>query len=214
VVTEINTPMSAPDLAAVSDRMPAIPARNATTKENASGRALVLVDAWLGLRWGEATELRGGYLDLDAGVAHVGRGVVRTAGGGKIVKSPKSDAGTGTWRFRRTSFRRSGSTWPAMPSMALAGSRSPVPTASTWRAFSRRFYPLGRSPVGQTLRHTGAVLAASTGATLAELMARMGHSTVGASLKYQHAASDRDAVIAGLLSELTTGTVTLIRQRA
>jgi integrase len=93
VVTEINTPMSAPDLAAVSDRMPAIPARNATTKENASGRALVLVDAWLGLRWGEATELRGGYLDLDAGVAHVGRGVVRTAGGGKDREVPEVRCG-------------------------------------------------------------------------------------------------------------------------
>jgi len=43
VVTEISTPMSAPDLAAVSDKMPAIPARNATMKENASGREMKLV---------------------------------------------------------------------------------------------------------------------------------------------------------------------------
>jgi len=52
------------------------------------------------------------------------------------------------------------------------------------------------------LRHTGAVLAASTGATLAELMARLGHSTPQAAMKYQHAAADRDRVIAEALSKL------------
>ena len=37
------------------------------------------------------------------------------------------------------------------------------------------------------LRHSGAVLAAATGATLAELMARLGHSTPQAAMRYQHA---------------------------
>jgi integrase len=60
------------------------------------------------------------------------------------------------------------------------------------------------------LRHTGAVLAAATGATLAELMARLGHSTVSAAMRYQHAAADRDKVIAAALSELAAGTVTPI----
>ncbi len=52
------------------------------------------------------------------------------------------------------------------------------------------------------LRHTGAVLAAQTGATLAELMGRLGHSTPGAAMRYQHAAADCDAEIAKRLSEL------------
>lgn len=52
------------------------------------------------------------------------------------------------------------------------------------------------------LRHTGAVLAAQTGATLAELMNRLGHSTPGAALRYQHASSTRDAEIAKALSKL------------
>lgn len=52
------------------------------------------------------------------------------------------------------------------------------------------------------LRHTGAVLAAATGATLAELMGRLGHSTPGAALRYQHVAEGRDAVIAQRLSDL------------
>jgi integrase len=57
------------------------------------------------------------------------------------------------------------------------------------------------------LRHTGAVLAAATGATLAELMARLGHSTAGAALRYQHAAEDRDKAIAEALSKLAGGTM-------
>jgi hypothetical protein len=46
------------------------------------------------------------------------------------------------------------------------------------------------------------VLAAQSGATLAELMGRLGHSTPQAALRYQHAAEGRDRVIAGRLSEL------------
>lgn len=71
----------------------------------------------------------------------------------------------------------------------------------------RVFYP-ARTAAGRPdlsvhdLRHTGAVLAASTGATLAELMARLGHSTPGAALRYQHAADGRDAAIADALSPL------------
>jgi integrase len=64
------------------------------------------------------------------------------------------------------------------------------------------------------LRHTGATLAAVSGATLAELMARLGHSTPGAAMRYQHAAADRDKVIAQALSKLAAGTVVPIEQAA
>ncbi len=50
------------------------------------------------------------------------------------------------------------------------------------------------------------MLAAATGATLAELMARLGHSTVSAAMRYQHAAADRDKAIAEALSGLATVT--------
>ncbi len=54
------------------------------------------------------------------------------------------------------------------------------------------------------LRHTGAVLAVQTGVTFAELMGRLGHSTPGAAMRYQHAAADRDAEIARRLSALVS----------
>ena len=56
------------------------------------------------------------------------------------------------------------------------------------------------------LRHTGATLAAQTGATIAELMGRLGHTTPGAAMRYQHAAADRDTEIARRLSELAMST--------
>ncbi len=52
------------------------------------------------------------------------------------------------------------------------------------------------------LRHTSLTLAAATGATLAELMHRAGHSTPHAALRYQHASEDRDRVISEALAPL------------
>jgi integrase len=52
------------------------------------------------------------------------------------------------------------------------------------------------------LRHTGGTLSAATGASLKELMARLGHSSVRAAMIYQHATSDRDRAIAQALGGL------------
>ena len=49
------------------------------------------------------------------------------------------------------------------------------------------------------LRHTGGTLSAATGASLKELMARLGHSSVRAAMMYQHATRDRDKAIAKAL---------------
>ncbi len=46
------------------------------------------------------------------------------------------------------------------------------------------------------LRHGGLTLAAQSGASLAEVMRRAGHSTSRAAMVYQHATDDRDAEVA------------------
>ena len=46
------------------------------------------------------------------------------------------------------------------------------------------------------LPHTGDTMAAATGASLRELMERMGHASPRAALIYQHATTERDEVIA------------------
>ncbi|WP_245719082.1 tyrosine-type recombinase/integrase [Micromonospora rhizosphaerae] len=50
------------------------------------------------------------------------------------------------------------------------------------------------------LRHTGNTLAAGTGASLADLMARMGYGSTRAAMIYQHATTQRDKSIADALS--------------
>jgi hypothetical protein len=72
-------------------------------------------------------------------------------------------------------------------------------------AYSSR-YPPADGPLGSGEHQgwTGRV------ATLAELMACLGHSTPGAALRYQHAAKDRDRVIADALSKLVIGDITPI----
>jgi integrase len=52
------------------------------------------------------------------------------------------------------------------------------------------------------LRHLAATLAAISGATTKQLMARLGHSSPHAALIYQHATANRDSAIARALSEL------------
>lgn len=52
------------------------------------------------------------------------------------------------------------------------------------------------------LRHVGGTLAAATGASLKELMARLGHSSTRAAMIYQHATRDRDEAIARALGGL------------
>jgi hypothetical protein len=49
------------------------------------------------------------------------------------------------------------------------------------------------------------VLAAQSGATTAELMHRLGHTTPQMALRYQHVAEGRDAEIAARLSKLAVG---------
>ncbi|MGH3550372.1 MAG: tyrosine-type recombinase/integrase [Pseudonocardiaceae bacterium] len=183
-------------------------------------RLMILFASWCGLRFGELAELRRSDVNLSDKVINVRRGVVRTDTG-KLVKAPKSEAGTRTVSVpphltdvvkahlrEHTAMGRDGLLFPARHGAQLAPS-----------TLYKVFYP-AREKAGRPdlrfhdLRHTGATLAASTGASLAELMARLGHSTPGAAMRYQHAAADRDRVIADALSKLVVGDVTPIRREA
>ena len=52
------------------------------------------------------------------------------------------------------------------------------------------------------LRHTAGTLATQNGATLKEVMNRLGHSTTAAAIRYQRAADDRDHEVADRLDEV------------
>lgn len=173
-------------------------------------RVMTLLAAWCGLRFGELTELRRKDVDVKNGTLHVRRAVVR-AGGQIIVGTPKSAAGVRDVAIpphllpalrdhlaSNIAGGREGLLFPGSD-----GDHLPQSTLA-WH-WNRAREAAGRPDLRwHDLRHTGAVLAASTGATLAELMARLGHSTPGAALRYQHAAQGRDAQIAAALSALVT----------
>ncbi len=171
-------------------------------------RALVLMGAWCGLRFGELIELRRKDLDLKQGVLRIRRGVVRIDG--KVtVGTPKSEAGI-----------RDVAIPPHLLPVLRAHLRDHVGVGGEALLFPsvrdrevqvhsntiRRHWLKARVAADRPdlrvhdLRHTGAVLAAQSGATLAELMARIGHSTPQAALRYQHAAQGRDAEIAERMS--------------
>ncbi len=79
----------------------------------------------------------------------------------------------------------------------------PLRRASWYTAWGRTMKKLeieGMKP--HDLRHTGNTLAAMTGASTKELMARFGQSTSRAALIYQHATQDRDQEIADALNGL------------
>lgn len=174
-------------------------------------RAMTLLAAWCGLRFGELTELRRKDLDLTNAVIHVRRGVA-WVNGRSVVGTPKSVAGIRdvaipphlipllrTHVFDHAVWGRDGLLFPSV-------SGGPIAPSTLYRSFYPARERAGRSDLRwHDLRHTGAVLAASTGATLAELMGRLGHSTPGAALRYQHAAQGRDAQIASALSALAVG---------
>jgi integrase len=52
------------------------------------------------------------------------------------------------------------------------------------------------------LRHTGNTLAAATGASLRDLMARMGHDSSDAAIIYQHTSDVADLAISAAVNEV------------
>ncbi len=172
--------------------------------------ALVLLCAWCALRVGEVLELRRRDLDLNRGVVKVTR-AVSWVRGQPIVGTPKSAAGTRevsvpphivpALEHHLEKHVRPGADALLFPS-TRDHQRHLQPTVlhTAWR---KARAAAGREDLRiHDLRHTGATMAAMTGATLAELQARLGHSTVAAALRYQHAAQGRDAEIAAKLSDL------------
>ncbi len=170
-------------------------------------RALLLVLAFGGLRFGEATALRRSDV-LPGGRVRIQRSV-RRVGGRWVVGEPKTDAGqrTVTLPAAITAVLEDHleKHVPSSPDALLFSTSSGGYLArSNWNStFRRAADAIGLPAVRpHELRHTGATLAAATGATTKELMRRLGHSSSAAALLYQHAADDRDADIARALDAM------------
>ena len=186
---------------------------------------MTLLASWCALRFGELAELRRGDVDTKHDELRIRRGVIRSRDKGAVTKAPKSEAGVRdvaipphlmplvrAHLLEHTAPGRDGLLFPGRDGQHLAPStlygRAAVlkPDGSTKRAgwgFYEARRQAGREDLSwHDLRHTGATLAAQTGATLAELMGRLGHATPAAALRYQHTAAERDREIAKRLSAM------------
>jgi integrase len=182
-------------------------------------RAFILTATWSSARWGELVGLTRDRLDLNQGTMRIDRQLVELRGSQLKFDSPKSAAGIRTIHLPPH----------LIPELEHHLARY-VPAESEFvfvnqygepikRGSFRSVWLRARKKAGlpklrfHDLRHTGNTLAAATGASTRELMARMGHSSMRAALIYQHATRDRDAAIAAALSELASGASQQGRQR-
>ena len=191
-------------------------------------RLAILLMAWCALRFGEVSELRRRDLVLSGDNPRIKvRRAVVLVGGQRIVTTPKSEAGDRDVtipphllepiRQHLDQFTESGP--DALLFTGERGGHLALTSFNGKPARRRRIkgrmvnesasgFCKAREAAGRPdlhihdLRHTGAVLAAQVGATLPELMERLGHSTPAAAMRYQHVARGRARAVADALSAL------------
>jgi integrase len=166
-------------------------------------RALVLLAAFCGLRWGELMGLARQDIDAERLAVRVRGSVSELNDGSRVYKAPKSEAGKRTVAIPQS----------LMPAVVLhlelyaeQGAKGRVfvgPKGATPRR--NHFLTLWRKACAEVgvkglhfhdLRHTGNTLASRTDASTRELMIRLGQSSSRAALIYQHGSHERERQIA------------------
>ena len=173
-------------------------------------RALLLLATFANLRFGELAGLRRDQLDLDKCLVRVAVSTAEMDDGRLIDAGPKSRAGTRTVAFPREIVPELRWHLECFAQSEKDGGLVFVgPLGSRLRRSNfRRFWYKARDAVGlpelhfHDLRHTGNTMAAAQGASLRELMERMGHSSTRAALIYLHATQERDQAIAAGMGKL------------
>lgn len=178
-------------------------------------RALVIVAAVGGLRYGEATALRAKDVTVERDEAgtvaavrlNVERGVVRTAEG-IVPGDTKSVAGV-----RKVGIFGEDAAIVAEHVRGLIGDALLFPAAdgvsflsqsAFWKHWNTARTAASRPDMPfHALRHYAGTRYAQAGATPRETMARLGHSSMGAAMRYQHA-GNRDDELAARMSRRST----------
>ena len=168
-----------------------------------SRRVAVLLAAWCQLRRGELRGLRRMDVDLLRDVICIRISRVTTMTGETIEKGPKTAAGRRTVSIPpniRSRLQSHLNQFVAPEPEAWLLDFSDRALSASW---SRARTAVGREDLHlHDLRHSGLTWAAATGATVAELMRRGGHSSPAAAIRYQHATDDRDKALADALAGL------------
>ncbi|MER5181870.1 tyrosine-type recombinase/integrase [Streptomyces sp. NPDC002896] len=172
-------------------------------------RLLILLAAFTGLRFGELASLRRRDIDTTNAVLMVRRSQAEMQNGALFDKAPKSDAGVRPVAFPTELLPDVEQHLDCFAGPGRDGHVFLGPQGGRLRRSNfRDDWIKARKKAGITadihfhdLRHTGNTLAAS-GASLRELMTRMGHSTPRAALIYQHMVNGRDREIADRLGSM------------
>ena len=182
-------------------------------------RLAILLASWCQLRRGEVLGLQRRDVDELHGRITVVRTWVQVPSGPAQEGEPKTKAGRRTisvppnvmpqLRDHLDRFTR-----PSKEAWLFAGEDGrPVSPRTLDRAWDASRRAVGRTDLHlHDLRHSGLTWSAALGATTAELMYRAGHKSPAAALRYQHAAQDRDELLADALGTLASGDVVPLRR--
>jgi integrase len=177
-----------------------------------SFRALLLLATFTGLRQGELLGLARRHVDPLHGEIRVERQLQEFANGERGFGPPKSEAGQRIVTIPAAilpDIKGHLDAWAAPGADGLVFCRDdgePLRRTTVYRKWRKAAKAVGLAGMHlHDLRGTGNTLAAATGASTKELMARLGHSSPRAALIYQHATRDRDSTIAQALSDLIDG---------
>jgi integrase len=175
-------------------------------------QAHVLMAAYSGLRWGELAGLRQKHLDpLHKKVRVVEQ--LLEINGRLSFAPPKTSAGTRTvalpeFLVEVVVEHIAHFSQPGPENLVFV---MPEGTPLRRENFRRRVWYPAVDAVGMQgfrfhdLRHTNATLAAASGAPLAALMARLGHASAAAAIRYQHQVEGQDETVAAYLDDVGRG---------
>jgi len=168
-------------------------------------RAMVLVAAFASLRWGELIALNRRAVSAAPGVIDVRAAYVELQSGALMLGPPKSKAGIRSVTIPGTvaaELAKHLDTYVGESDDALVFT-SPTGRPMRRSGFQRLTgWTYAARAIGMPglhfhdLRHTGNTMAADTGTSLKNLMARMGHDNEQAALRYQHRSKEADQAIA------------------
>lgn len=179
-------------------------------------RALVVAAAVGGLRYGEATALRAKDVTVerdDTGAVtavrlNVERAVTRTSEG-MVAGGTKSEAGVrrvgifgpdaDTLAEHVRGLIGDALLWPAKDGVSY------LSQSAFWKHWNAARTAAGRADMPfHALRHYAGTRYAQAGATPRETMARLGHSSLGAAMRYQHAGNRDDELAARMVRRSTS----------
>jgi integrase len=172
-------------------------------------RLLVLLACFNSPRWGELAALARQHVDTTEGTIVVDRAVVELPTGALVFGPPKSAASVRVVTVPLVLVpdvvrHLAEYTDPGADALLFVGPLGGPLRRSNFQEHWRKATAEAGVPDlhFHDLRHTGNTWAAETGATLRDLMDRMGHSTTRAAMIYLHKTAGRDRKIADALGRL------------